>query len=47
MIAAIRVRAPDRTLTAVRAIAPVAGIPPKNPEATEARPCPTSSRLGS
>ena len=38
--------APDRTLTAVRAMAPVAGMPPKNPAATEASPCPVSSRSG-
>ena len=42
-----RVRAPERTLTAVRAIAPVAGMPPKSPDATDARPWPTSSRSGS
>ena len=36
--AAIRVRPPDRTLTAVRAIAPVAGIPPNRPEPIDARP---------
>ena len=29
---------PERTFTAVRAIAPVAGMPPKNPAATEASP---------
>jgi len=32
-------------LVAVRAIAPVAGMPPKSPEATLAMPCPTSSTL--
>lgn len=32
------VRAPDRTFTAVRAIAPVAGIPPIIDEATVAKP---------
>ena len=42
-----RVRPPARTFTAVRAIAPVAGIPPKKPEPMDARPCPTSSRSGS
>ena len=47
-IAATRVRAPARTLTAVRAIAPVAGIPPNEATtATLARPWPTSSRSGS
>lgn len=40
-------RPPERMLTAVRAIAPVAGMPPKNPEATDASPCPTSSRSAS
>src|SRR5699024_6135038 len=33
--------------TAVRAIAPVAGIPPKKPAAADARPWPTSSRSAS
>jgi hypothetical protein len=47
MIAAIRVRAPDRRFTAVRAMAPVAGMPPKKPAATEASPWPTSSRSAS
>lgn len=46
-IAATRVRAPARMLTAVRAMAPVAGRPPKRPEASDARPCPTSSRSAS
>ena len=36
--AATRVRAPARTLTAVRAIAPVAGMPPNNGDARLARP---------
>ena len=45
-IAASRVLAPERTFTAVRAIAPVAGIPPKNPAAIEASPWPVSSRSG-
>ena len=35
---AMRVRAPARALTAVRAIAPVAGMPPHTPEAMLARP---------
>ncbi len=42
--AASRERAPDRTLTAVRAMAAVAGIPPKNGTARFAMPCPNSSR---
>ena len=42
-----RVRAPARALTAVRAMAPVEGIPPNIAEASEARPWPTSSRSGS
>ncbi|MNS58896.1 hypothetical protein D3C72_918330 [compost metagenome] len=42
-----RVLAPARMLTAVRAIAPVAGMPPKNGTARLARPWPMSSRLGS
>ena len=46
-MAETRVRAPARTLTAVRAMAPVAGIPPNAPDAMFARPCPTSSRSGS
>ena len=37
------VRAPERILVAVRAIAPVAGIPPKSGEAILAIPCATSS----
>ncbi len=44
---ATRVCAPARTLTAVRAIAPVAGIPPMNDTATLASPWPSSSRSGS
>jgi hypothetical protein len=47
VMAETRVRAPDRTFTAVRAIAPVAGMPPNTPEATDAKPWPTSSRFGS
>ena len=43
---ASRVRPPVRALTAVRAIAPVAGRPPNRPEATLASPWPTSSRSG-
>ena len=39
--------APARTLTAVRAIAPVAGMPPNSGAARLARPCPNSSRSGS
>ncbi len=35
---ASRVRPPERTLTAVRAIAPVAGNPPNRPDARLARP---------
>ncbi len=46
-IADTRVRAPARTFTAVRAIAPVAGIPPKSGETTFASPWPNSSRSGS
>ena len=42
-----RVRAPARTLTAVRAIAPVAGIPPNKGDTRLASPWPNSSRLGS
>ena len=42
--AASREVAPARTLTAVRAIAAVAGIPPNSGEPRLARPCPTSSR---
>ena len=45
--AASRDRAPDRTLTAVRAIAAVAGMPPSSGEAMLARPWPNSSRSGS
>ena len=47
MTAASRERAPVRTLTAVRAMAAVAGIPPKSGLARLARPCPNSSRSGS
>jgi hypothetical protein len=46
-IAETRVRAPARTFTAVRAMAPVAGIPPKSGDARLASPCPKSSRSGS
>jgi hypothetical protein len=42
---AIGVRAPDLMLVAVRAIAPVAGIPPNKGEAMLATPCATSSQL--
>ena len=38
VMAATLVRAPARTFTAVRAIAPVAGMPPKSPVATLASP---------
>src|ERR1051325_325311 len=41
------VRAPDRMLVAVRAIAPVAGRPPTNGETRFATPRPTSSMLES
>ena len=44
-IPAIGVRPPLRTLAAVLAIAPVAGIPPKKPEKIFPRPCPISSAL--
>ena len=44
VIADTLVRAPERTLTAVRAMAPVAGMPPNSPVATFARPWPTISR---
>lgn len=37
-MAETRVTPPDRTLTAVRAMAPVAGIPPNTPDATDAMP---------
>ena len=47
MMAAARVRAPARTFTAVRAMAPVAGMPPKSGDTTLARPWPKSSRSGS
>ncbi len=46
MIDATRVLAPERTFTAVRAIAPVAGMPPKNPAAREASPCPHQLAVG-
>jgi hypothetical protein len=46
-IAETRVRAPALTLTAVRAIAPVAGMPPNNGDAKFARPWPNNSRSGS
>ena len=39
-------RAPARMLVAVRAMAPVAGSPPKIGETTLAMPCATSSTLG-
>jgi hypothetical protein len=42
---AMGVRAPERMLVAVRAIAPVAGSPPNNGETTLATPCATSSQL--
>src|SRR6266513_335476 len=44
-IPAIGVRPPFFTFVAVRAIAPVAGIPPNNGEAMLAMPCATSSML--
>src|SRR5437773_2697246 len=44
-IPAIGVRPPFFTFVAVRAIAPVAGIPPNNGEAILAMPCATSSML--
>ena len=44
-IPAIGVRPPLRTLAAVLAIAPVAGIPPKSPEKIFPSPCPISSAL--
>ena len=40
---AIGLRAPARTLVAVRAMVPVTLIPPKTAEATLAIPCATSS----
>src|SRR5699024_1936533 len=46
-IEAMRVRAPARRLTEVRAIAPVAGMPPNREAPIEATPWPTSSRSGS
>jgi hypothetical protein len=39
-------RAPERMFVAVRAIAPVAGIPPNSGETIFAIPCATSSTLG-
>ena len=45
IIPAIGVLAPARIFVAVRAIAPVAGIPPNNGEARLAMPCATSSTL--
>ena len=42
--AASRERAPDRTLTAVRAIAAVAGMPPNMGVTMFATPCPSNSR---
>ena len=45
--AASREAAPARTLTAVRAIAPVAGTPPNSGATRLARPWPNSSRSGS
>ena len=45
--AASREPAPERTLTAVRAIAAVAGTPPNSGAARFARPWPNSSRSGS
>ena len=44
---ASRVRAPARTFTAVRAMAPVAGMPPNSGATTLASPWPNSSRSGS
>ena len=41
------VRAPERMLVAVRAMAPVAGRPPNSGDATFAMPCAISSTLGS
>ena len=45
VIPAIGVRPPFRTLAAVLAMAPVAGIPPKRPEKIFPSPCPTNSAL--
>ena len=45
-IPAIGVRPPLRTLAAVLAMAPVAGIPPKKPEKIFPRPCPTQFGIG-
>ncbi len=47
VIAARRVRPPERTFTAVRAMAPVAGMPPNSGATTLASPWPNSSRSGS
>ncbi len=44
VIAATLVRAPARTFTVVRAMAPVAGMPPNMPDAMLARPWPIISR---
>src|SRR4029453_2398714 len=41
------VRPPLHTFAAVPAIPPVAGMPPKNADATDASPWPTSSRSAS
>ncbi len=46
-IAAIGERAPERMLVAVRAIAPVAGMPPRNGVTTLAMPSASSSASGS
>jgi hypothetical protein len=43
MIPATGVLAPERTFVAVRAMALVAAMPPKNGHAMFARPCATSS----
>ena len=43
MIPATGVRPPFLTLVAVRAMAPVAGMPPKSGDAMLATPCATSS----
>ena len=39
-------RAPERMLVAVRAMAPVAGMPPNSGETMLAIPCATNSTLG-
>ncbi len=44
--AAIRVRPPERTFTAVRAIAPVAGIPPNRPDADRGETLPDELAVG-